>query len=77
MARQGNPGVKKSKSKYYHVTDGEWLTVAWRDNRDQCCDCGLIHKVNYRVNKDGQLEVQVFRDGKATGGARRAKKEKD
>lgn len=62
------------------MTDGEWIPVNWRDNRDQCCGCGLVHRVNYRINDGGKLEVQVFRDPKATGGARRHsdfKKDKD
>ena len=59
-----------SKSVYYHVTDGEWIRVPMRNGKDQCCDCGLVHKTNYRI-VDGHVEVQVFRDGRATGGARR------
>lgn len=59
---------------YLNVVAGEWVQVNWRDNRDQCCDCGLVHKVNYRLNENGKLEVQVFREPRATGGARRHSK---
>ena len=62
-----------SKEPYYHVTDGELVQVPWKGGKDQCCDCGLVHTVNYKVI-DGKLHVQVFRDPKATGGARRHKK---
>lgn len=35
---------------YEQAHDGEWYQVALReDNFDQCCDCGLVHKVRYRV----------------------------
>ena len=60
-----------SKSEYYHVTDGEWLPVPWRHYKEQCCDCGLIHRHNFRINKKGKLEIQSFRDARATNGARK------
>jgi len=58
---------------YYHVTDGEWIQVPMRGGKDQCCDCGLVHVVNYRI-VEGKIQVQVFRDPKSTGGARSRKK---
>lgn len=65
------------KENYYHVTDGEWLQVRMRGQLEQCCDCGLVHKQNYRI-RDGKIQVQVFRNGPATGGARsKAKRGKD
>lgn len=64
---------KPSRSEYYHVTDGEWLQVPMKGGRDMCCDCSLVHVVNYKI-VDGKLYTQVFRDPKATGGARRHKK---
>ena len=72
MARKSRKGINYTKGGYYKVTDGEWITVHWKGNKDQCCDCGLIHRVNYRINEDsGRLEVQVFRDYRATNGARK------
>lgn len=58
------------KSDYYQVTDGEWIKLPMRNYREQCCDCGLVHRINYRI-KDGVIEAQTFRDGLSTGGARR------
>jgi hypothetical protein len=57
---------------YYHVTDGEWIRVPKRGYKEQCCDCGLIHRLNFRI-VDGQIEIQTFRDARATGGARKNK----
>ena len=59
-----------SRSKYYHVSDGEWIAVPRRGYREQCCDCGLIHRLNFRL-REGRIEIQAFRDGRATSGARR------
>lgn len=67
-----------SKSDYYHVSDGEWITVAKRGYKEQCCDCGLVHKLNFRINDKGQIEIQTSRDERATSAVRRAFKfEKD
>jgi len=67
-----------SKSEYYHVSDGEWITVPKRGYKEQCCDCGLVHKLNFRVNAKGAIEIQTSRDERATAAVRRAFKfEKD
>ena len=65
------PAPKAGRSEYYHVTDGEWIEIPMRNLMDQCCDCGLIHRMNFRINAKGHLEVQAFRDARATNGARR------
>jgi hypothetical protein len=68
------------KTPYYHVTDGEWIEVVLKGNKEQCCDCGLVHKVNYRINDKGKIEYQVFVDARATASVRRKfkfTKEKD
>ncbi len=59
-------------SEYLHVTAGEWVRVPKKNYREQCCDCGLVHRINFRI-KDGHIEIQAFRDGPATGGARKNK----
>jgi hypothetical protein len=59
-----------SKSDYYQVTDGEWIQLPMRNYKEQCCDCGLVHRTHFRI-RNGILEAQSFRDGPATGGARR------
>lgn len=60
-----------TKSAYYQVTDGEWIEVVLKGSRDQCCDCGLVHRINFRINAKGKIEYQVFRDGRATAAARK------
>jgi hypothetical protein len=58
---------------YYQVTDGEWLRVVKRKFREQCCDCGLIHVVDFRV-RDNAMEVRATRDDRATAASRRSGK---
>lgn len=40
------------------IDDGEWVTIAWKAQREKCCDCGLVHKVDYRV-EDGKLQFRA------------------
>lgn len=63
---------------YYHIANGEWIEVAHRGFKEQCCDCGLVHKLNFRVNAKGGIEIQTTRDERATSAVRRGFKfEKD
>ena len=39
--------------------DGEWITAG---DHMGCCDCGLVHRVEYRV-KLGSGEVVIFPEG--------------
>ncbi len=62
--------MKKKREVYYQVKDGEWIEVPMKNHYDQCCDCGLVHKMNFRINKKGKLEVQAYRHARATNAAR-------
>lgn len=51
---------------YYRQRDGEWVQLASRKGyRMACCDCGLIHVLNFRVRK-GKIQFQAQRDVRAT-----------
>jgi hypothetical protein len=62
--------VSKKRDAYYQVTDGEWIVVPKRGYKEQCCDCGLIHRLNFKIDERGRIHIQTFRDHRATGGAR-------
>lgn len=36
-----------------------------------CCDCGLVHQIEFKVTKKGVVVVKMRRDGRATGQFRR------
>lgn len=59
-----------AKTKYKAVKDGEWIRPKRRGWKMACCDCGLVHTVNFRI-KNGRIEMQAYRHGLATGGKRR------
>ena len=37
----------------------------------QCCDCGLVHRLDFRI-VGGRIEFRTRRDDRATAAARRA-----
>jgi hypothetical protein len=69
LVRWGNATVTKKRD-YYHVSNGEWIMVPKRGYKEQCCDCGLVHRLNFKVDDRGRIHIQTFRDHHATGGAR-------
>ena len=58
--------------KYETVKDGEWVQPVPRGHKLRCCDCGLVHRINFRIRR-GRIQFQAFRDNRATGQIRRHK----
>lgn len=66
-------------SLYPQVYDGEWVQPVRRGYRLQCCDCCLIHVINFRLKKHGKgflIQLQAFRDDRATARQRKRQKVK-
>jgi hypothetical protein len=59
--------------KYDQVKDGDWVRPKRKGYKMMCCDCGLIHKINFRTTR-GYIEFQATRDRGATASARRGKR---
>lgn len=60
---------------YIQIVDGEWVIIEWSKQREQCCDCGLVHDVDHRV-VNGDLEFRATVNRRATRLARRMEKPK-
>lgn len=41
------------------IDDDEWVTITWKAQHEQCCNCGMVHKVDYRVNEGGKLQFRA------------------
>ena len=50
--------------------DGEWITAKNKKHRIACCDCGLVHDLEFRII-EGEFEFRAFRNNRATGQRRR------
>ena len=48
-----------------------WVQPIERGYKMSCCDCGLVHTMNFRVDDDGRAQFQVQRNNRATGQVRR------
>lgn len=62
---------KPKKRKWVQAYDGDWIAPIKRGYRMQCCDCGLVHKLNFRLSENGQIQYQPSRDARATAAIRR------
>lgn len=56
--------------KYEPFEDGEWMYPKRRGFRFMCCDCALIHEMDFKYEK-GKILLRAKRDNRATGQARR------
>ena len=55
--------------KFKSVKSGEWQQPIRRGYKLACCDCGLVHRLNFRLVKRGNrtwIQFQAFRDGRIT-----------
>jgi uncharacterized Zn finger protein len=58
--------------KWHH---GQWDYVRHGGMDIQCCDCGLVHRMKFKIEKIGKrnwIRVQVKRHPRATAAVRRA-----
>lgn len=50
-----------------------WVAPVKRGFKFCCCDCGLVHKLNFRVIAR-RVQFKAVRDNRATGQVRRHRK---
>lgn len=65
--------------KYPQQYDGEWVRPVMKGYKIICCDCGLVHKINFKHVKRGngkEIMLQAFRDDRATAAIRREAKKR-
>lgn len=64
--------------RYKPAKDGEWIRPVMKGYRMACCDCGLVHVLDFKVIKwaaGHKVKFKASRDNRATA-RRRAKKAK-
>jgi len=62
--------------KYLIVKDNEWVRPKMKGYKLQCCDCGLVHEIDFKIVKYGngnKVEFRARRNNKSTGQIRRYK----
>lgn len=58
---------------YKKVKPNEWVQPVARNYKMACCDCGLVHNIDFRTHK-GRIQLRARRNNRATGQLRRYKK---
>jgi hypothetical protein len=48
----------------------EWVQPVRRDYKMACCDCGLVHNLDFRI-VDGRVQFRVRRNNRSTAMVRR------
>lgn len=64
------PKTKRIKRAYYKPEAGEWVQPIRRGYRLACCDCGLVHLMNFRT-KNKRVQFAVFRANRSTAAMRK------
>ena len=57
--------------KYDQFVKDEWYRLKLDGWKHCCCDCGLVHKVYFKIINKSNLEARFERDERATGQIRR------
>lgn len=58
--------------KYKNVKAGEWVQPVRKGYKMACCDCGLVHVLDFRV-VNRRIQFRAFRNERSTAALRRAK----
>lgn len=64
---QPRPRARNTSSnpmRFHQVQPGEWVQPRRKNYLMKCCDCGLVHRMNFRVLKNGRgtwIQFQAFR----------------
>lgn len=58
---------------YLKQEDNEWVQPVRKGYKLACCDCGLVHEMDFRIHK-GRVQFRARRHNKATAGKRAAKR---
>ena len=55
---------------YPNVESGEWIQPVRTGYKMRCCDCGLVHRLDFRILR-GRVQIRAQRDNRATAACRR------
>lgn len=63
--------------RYETPQEGEWIQPTRKGYKMRCCDCGLVHRLDFRlVHTKGGIFIhfRAFRDVRSTAATRRKKR---
>lgn len=57
--------------KYPQVYDNEWQSPIHRGYKMACCDCGLVHELDFKIYKKKHVLLRARRNNRSTANIRR------
>jgi len=54
------------------IYDGDWFQPTMKKHMMACCDCGLVHRLNFRIVEDA-VQIQSTRAPRYTAALRQNK----
>lgn len=65
---------ERTQNEFTQLYDNEWFQIKdIRDFKLECCDCGLVHDIEWRITRSKKLLMKVAQNKKATIKARKEK----
>ena len=62
--------MNRNVKSYEHPKHNEWIQPVRKDYKMCCCDCGLVHNMDFRIYK-GRVQIRARRNNRSTGQVRR------
>ena len=60
----------RTKAAYDKPKPNQWVQPVRRDYKLACCDCGLVHELDFRIYK-GRIQFRARRNNRSTAMMRR------
>lgn len=64
------PKSRRTKKAYDKPQAGEWVQPVRRGYKMACCDCGLVHLMNFRTHQK-RVQFAVWRSNRSTAQMRK------
>ena len=61
---------------YTRPKNGEWVQPIRKGYRMACCDCGLVHTMDFRVH-NGAIQFRASRNERSTAAMRRERRKRE
>ena len=62
--------LPRLKQRYHQVEAGEWQYPVAKGYRLACCDCGLVHILEFKPISKSRIKMRGWRDNRATAAMR-------
>lgn len=79
MTRSPRKAAVRKRRSYPVAQHNEWIRPIRKGYRMRCCDCGLVHELDFAIIRHGSGRKVIFRarrNERATAAIRRAKRAK-